>query len=112
MKAILMIELDDEWLDRINLTCEDMFADVVIYKKESLENQCDYSQRIYRCWCPLKPMPERKKVGEIERVDDFMKSEIRVIAEKVEAQIRLDTELLLATGYNACIDEILGEKND
>lgn len=58
--------------------------------------------------CPLKPMPERKKVGEIERVDDFMKSEIRVMVEKVEAQIRLDTELLLATGYNACIDEILG----
>lgn len=110
MKAILVIEFDDEWLDRIKTTCGEMFADITIYKKESLENQCDYSQRLYRCWCPLKPLPQRKKVGEIEKVDDFMKSDIQTINEKVTARIMLDTELLLASGYNLCIDDILGEE--
>ena len=59
--------------------------------------------------CPLKPMPQRKIVGEIEKVDDFMKSDIQIINEKVTATMMLDTELLLASGYNLCIDEILGE---
>lgn len=62
MKALLVIDLDDEWLDRLNTTIDEMFADVTIYKKESLENQCDYSRRIYRCWCPLKT----KKIVEDE----------------------------------------------
>lgn len=60
-------------------------------------------------WCPLKPLPQRKIVGEIEKVDDFMKSDIQIINEKVTTQIMLDTELLLASGYNLCLDEILGE---
>lgn len=87
-KAILVIDFDDEWLDRINTTFDEMFADVVIYKKESLENQCDYSQRIYRCWCPLKPMPEKKDVDEYQT--NFSRG--------------------WDEGYNYCINEILGEE--
>lgn len=89
MKAILVIEFDDEWLDRINTTYDEMLADVTIYKKESLENQCDYSQRLYRCWCPLKPMPQKK--------DDMW-----IISENKENEYHI--------GYNDCISEILGEE--
>lgn len=84
MKAILVIELDDEWLDRINTSCDEMLADVTLYKKESLENQCDYSQRIFRCWCTLKPLPPRK---EFDNQIPYEKS-----------------------GWNDCLDEILGEE--
>ena len=91
MKAIIVIELDDQWLERTNLTCEEMFTDITIYKKESLEYQCDYLQRIYKCWCPIKPMPE-KKTNEI------------VIIGKLG-----DAAKAYQNGYNDCIDEILGE---
>lgn len=86
MKAILLIELDDQWLERTNLTLEKMFADVTIYEKESLENQCDYSQRIYRCWCPLKPMP-KKQIIDIETTKDNVH--------------------YYALGFNDCINEIV-----
>lgn len=58
----------------------------------------------------LRPMPEKKNVGEIETVSDYMKSDISQMIDGLYASITLDTELLLATGYNRCIDEILGEE--
>ena len=73
-------------------------------------NDCIVFGRKLEDYCPLKPMPQRKIVGEIEKVDDFMKSDIQIINEKVSAKIMLDTELLIASGYNLCIDEILGEE--
>ena len=63
-------------------------------------------------WCPLRPMPQKKEVKEINAIDDVMKSDIQIIYEKVTAKIMLDTELLIASGYNLCIDEILGEENE
>lgn len=91
MKAILVIEFDDKWLDRTNTTYDKMFADVTIYKKESLEKQCDYSQRLYRCWCPLKQFPEKKKT------DVFSYSGL--------------PEQYRKEGWNECLDTIL-ECND
>ena len=93
-KAILVIELDDEWLDRINTTYDEMFADVTIYKKESLENQCDYSQRLYRCWCPLKSLPQK--------LDDKL-------TYKKENYYEIFAKNYVG-GWNNCIDEILGEE--
>lgn len=94
MKAILLIELDDQWLERTNLTLEKMFADVTIYEKESLENQCDYSQRIYRCWCPLKPMPKKLLILDHYQDNKLLNSE----------------EVAYAKGRNNCLDEILGKE--
>lgn len=92
MKAILVIDIDDEYLG----------------KEISLIKFTD-DNAIY-CNTKLKPMPQRKIVGEIEKVNDFMKPDIQIINEKVTAKMMLDTELLLASGYNKCIDEILGEE--
>lgn len=98
MKAIITIELDyPEQIYDLYETKEIRF-----YDKEG----------VYMLWeggFEIKPMPQRKIVGKIEKVDDFMKSEIQIINEKVTARMMLDTELLLASGYNKCIDEILGE---
>lgn len=93
MKAILVIEFEDEWLDRINTTYDEMFADVTIYKKESLENQCDYSQRLYRCWCSLKPMPQERDIFE----QGYDEEDTRDISQWNK-------------GFNACIDAMLGEE--
>ena len=49
------------------------------------------TSEIYQCkpnWCPLKPMPEKKKVQDV---------------------LYLHSEYF-DLGYNACIDEILGDK--
>lgn len=61
-------------------------------------------------YCPLKTMPEKKYVEEIKEVNDFMKTDIQIMNDKIVSEIMLDTDLLLASGYNKCIDEILGEE--
>jgi len=112
MKAILVLELDDEWYNRITTTCGEMLADVVLYKKESLEEQCDYSQRVYRCWCPLKSIPERKEVRKVKYINDvvFKQTTYDYIANEIHGQIIYDVDRIFAEGYNACLDEILGEE--
>lgn len=104
MKAILVIDINDDYLEDY----ENFYVD---YDLRAERKDVNVNESIrYVEDCPLKPMPQRKMVGEIEKVDDFMKSDIQIINEKVTAKIMLDTELLLASGYNSCIDEILGEK--
>lgn len=99
MKAILVIDVPDKYSDR------DIYAlhEIYTYEGNRYERIEEYKEGLHK----LKPMPQRKIVGEIEKVSDFMKSDIQVINEKVSAEIMLDTELLLASGYNKCIDEIL-----
>ena len=80
-KFVLVIDVVDGFFKNP----ADVFADVVVYKKESLEDQCDYSQRIYRCWCPVKKMPEKEIVRGFDRYEE---------------------------GWNECINEILGEGED
>lgn len=58
MKALVVIEFNDEWFDRLGLAYDELFADVIVYRKESLRYQCDYEERIYRCWAPLKEFDE------------------------------------------------------
>ena len=47
-----------------------------------------YPKEVRQDWCPLKPMPEKKKVQDV---------------------LYLHSEYF-DLGYNACIDEILGDK--
>lgn len=61
MKAILVLELDDEWLDINNFNIDELLADVTLYHDLSLKRQCDYRQRIYRCFSRLKPLPKKKR---------------------------------------------------
>ena len=105
MKALAIVELPDCCYHcKFNITDEDMQDCYLCHKKFNKDEQM-----VRQEWCPLKPIPQRKKVGEIEKIDDFMKSDIQTINEKVTAKIMLDTELLIASGYNLCIDKILGE---
>lgn len=99
MKAILVVDLDQHE----NIDIEGTKA---TYIELETKNEIRKISLIGH-W--LKPLPQRKIVGKIKEVDDFMKSDIQVINEKVIAEMRLDTELLIASGYNLCIDEILGE---
>lgn len=83
MKAIMIIDLDDSFmvLDEDTITLE---KGTIKYRDI---NRNPFAITIEGL--KLKPMPQRKIVGEITM---------------------LDTKLLLASGYNLCIDEILGEK--
>ena len=96
MKAIILLELDDEWLDINNFNIDELLADITLYHDLSLKRQCDYTQRIYRCFSPLKPMPKKNKYD-------------------VEQYITLDYETnislghYLNIGWNDCIDELLEE---
>lgn len=62
-------------------------------------------------WCPLRPLPQKLEV-KVDTFDDIMHTEFQmtdVIADKLIANIRFETDKLVALGYNACLDEILGE---
>ena len=62
-------------------------------------------------WCPLKPMPQKKEV-EVNEIEDIMHTEYSVediYTNKYVATILLATDKLISLGWNACIDEILGE---
>lgn len=112
-KAILVIDMPKKCYE-CSLMSNDMYCKAYAYivkgRKLCVEDDVLHGER--NSVCPLKPMPQRKMVGEIEKVDDFMKSDIQIINEKVTARMMLDTELLLASGYNLCIDEILGGNNE
>lgn len=84
MKAILVIEIDDEYLDRINATSDELFADVTIYKKERTY--------ISKCWYPLKPLP--KSINE-EKALDITKVNKRTYLNGV------------VDGYKICLKDIL-----
>ena len=65
-------------------------------------------------WCPLKPIPEKMKV-KAEKIEDIMHTELQlmdIFSNKIMAEVKFETDKLFALGYNACLDEILGEQND
>lgn len=107
MKAILVIDLPDK--DYAGREIIEPKIEYKVFNKVGF-NELGYFEMGIHGYELLKPMPQRKIVGEIKKVDDFMKSDIQIINEKVTASMILDTELLLASGYNLCIDEISGEK--
>ena len=108
MKAILIIDIPDDY-DEYGSGDWYVVGDDdlrVVYEEDGALKTYKY---IDDDMAQLKPLPQKKKVREINKVDDFMKSDIQIINEKVTAKIMLDTELLLASGYNQCLDDILGE---
>lgn len=62
--------------------------------------------------CPLKPLPRKIEV-DVKKIEDIMHAEFQmtdVIQDKIVADIKLETDKLIALGYNQCIEEILGGK--
>lgn len=100
-----------------------MKAILVINMPTSCEDCPCYDQEVGTCrasdtWktnirnnCPLKPLPEKIEV-KVNTFDDIMHTEFQltdVIADKITAKIRFETDKLVALGYNSCLDDIMGE---
>lgn len=60
-KVLIVMNVDDEWIDKFKVNFNEIFADITLYKTDSLRHQCDYQQRIYKCWCPVHQLTEELK---------------------------------------------------
>lgn len=101
MKAILVIDLPKNCAE-----CKLMYLQGI---GEGICNAVDWEAR--PSWCPLKPLPQKLEV-KVDTFDDIMHTEFQmtdVIADKLIANIRLETDKLVALGWNACLDAIVGE---
>lgn len=87
MKAIMIFDFDDDWIKRNNIELNNLFGHVVIYEKDSLNEQCDYTNRRYWCFNSLKSLPNLKHPNGSDIVNDYVR------------------------GYNDCLGEILEETN-
>ena len=94
----MIFDFEDDWIKRNNIKLNDLFGHVVIYEKDSLNEQCDYTNRRYWCFNSLKPLPQKEDI--YERIyqaygygNDETYQRIRQAVEDI-------------------YDEILGETND
>lgn len=47
----------------------------------------------------------------VEKIEDIMHTELQtmdIFSNKIMAEVKFETDKLIALGYNACIDEIVG----
>lgn len=84
MKAILVI-------DKMPNSCNECEVRCTGYTAK------DYAEKGIKrpSWCPVKPLPEKKELANYLPFDDYPQ------------QTRF---MDYVNGYNACIDEIMGEK--
>lgn len=64
-------------------------------------------------WCPLKPLPKKKEV-EVNKIEDLVHTEFQtmdVITDKFIADVRFETEKLIALGWNACLEALEDSQN-
>lgn len=84
MKTVLVINLEDDWLKRTDIDVSDLLADVTLYRR--ITKQTDYTDRVYRCFMPVKELPSKKCM----EVTDW-----RGVQEQLRKQ-----------GWNECLEEI------
>lgn len=96
MKAILVIDMPTECIECpfCRVFADDKLTEthctwMATTNKDGINTRAE--------WCPLKPLPQKKEVK-----GDYYKQ--REIATDINELIDFDK------GYNACLDEILGEK--
>ena len=87
MKAILVLEMPSSCMGCNFLHCE-IEENKEYCEAREIRKQVDLANEEKPDWCPLRPMPEKKKVQDV---------------------LYLHSEYF-DLGYNACIDEILGDK--
>ena len=105
MKAILVIDMPDNCAECqfCGFGGRDLEKYVCCLTRE-------HSDDTHMVGCPLKPLPQKKKV-EVNEIEDIMQVEYSIediYTNKYIANIRLATDKLMSLGWNACIDEILG----
>ena len=83
MKAILVIDMPKNCID---CPCHFAGMSTVVCGVNKKKLMSDDIETYKPDWCPLKPMPSKKP-----HTEDVL-------------------EVFINTGYNACIDEILGDK--
>jgi len=59
-------------------------------------------------WCPLRPLPSKIDVT-VKRFEDIQSYSITEVADNISARIILKTDEIFALGWNACLEEIIGE---
>ena len=103
-KAILVIDIDDSYIPIKNESII-MKRGIITYR--DLNNN-PYSIEINN-FC-LKPMPERKEARKVKYVEDVVhiQTTYDYITNKINGQISYDIDRIFAEGYNACLDEIIG----
>ena len=90
MKAILVIEMPSSCMGCNFLHCE-IEENKEYCEAREIRKQIHLEKEEKPDWCPLKPMPEKMQVcGKYPQPDGIVPS--------------------YKIGYNACIDEILGDK--
>lgn len=96
MKALIILDLDDNWMEINKFTLDKLFADITLYEKKALDyGQCDYLRRVYRCFDGrLKPLPHKDFIDEAESYQT---------EEEYKAYV---------CGWNECLDEILGDEHE
>ncbi len=94
MRTILVIELEDD----VNLN--DVKIRYAIQDKYGMPIKAEVNG------CPLKPLPQKLEV-KVDTFDDIMHTEFQMT--DVIANIRFETDKLVALGWNACLDAIEGE---
>ena len=89
MKAILVIDIDEKYID-------------------SFGAEIQFNNQKYNCSWELKPMPEKK--NEIPMKEYCWNYSDRSKKEQTFIAHRLDVENAEIIGWNACLDEITGDR--
>lgn len=113
MKAMLVMDMPSACWECMlcGRGIKERFCIARIYEQGNA-NDCDIKDlNKVESWCPLKPLPRKIEV-DVKKIEDIMHVEyqtIDVIQDKIRADIKLETNKLIALGWNACIDKISGE---
>ena len=113
MKAILVIDIPDY----VNTVTKGILKPIGTVGKLEIgygsdDGEMTRFQFINTDGALLKPMPQKKEI-DVKKIEDIMHIEFQftdVIRDKYIADIKLETDKLIAIGYNRCISEILGEE--
>ena len=90
MKAVLVIDLpDDMWIEDTQTLNVTLYNGLFVREVKMNRH--------------LKPLPKKKEV-EANKIEDLIHSEFSI--DNLTAKILLDTEKLIALGWNACLKEI------
>ncbi len=105
MKAVLVIDMPN--------SCDDCelnrdYNDIHIYCNHPC-NTAIYGE-IVPDWCPLRSLPDKIEV-KVDKIEDTMHTELKltdIFSNKIMTEVKFETDKLIALGYNACLEDILG----
>ena len=96
MKAIVVIDMPDE----VDPSDYELSYALLGHKKGKFPTYAT----VLEVRGAIKPLPEKKEAS-VYNIEDIMKTEVN-LGEQVSAMVRLNTDKLIALGYNWCLEEI------